>query len=155
MLCYSYIWYYIWKNRGHSLNQKEFSTTMTLFMICFCYFIFVMPITICHILQDLGGHQSNPMVYLAVYCLYWFQYSFNFFIYAFRSGQYRKAYKFFLIEVCLYLSTWHILSKMFTNNYFYRWKIIFVEIHFHLIISIVKKFIIQINENLLIWRGIN
>ena len=138
MLSYSYIWYYIWKNRGHSLNQKEFSTTMTLFMICFCYLIFVMPVTICHILQDLGGHQSHPMVYLAVYCLYWFQYSFNFFIYAFRSGQYRKAYKFFLIEVwsMYYVGIWTWYAT--TLDIFYQ----------------ILQIITFIDETLYLWRFI-
>ena len=37
-----------------------------------------------------------PLVHLGFFCLYWLQYSLNFFIYAARSEQFRKAYSYFL-----------------------------------------------------------
>ena len=69
---------------------------MTLFMICFCYFLFVMPIALVNIIDD--THISTQL-HLALFCVYWLQYSLNFFIYAARSEQYRKAYWYFLRKV--------------------------------------------------------
>ena len=62
-------------------------------------------------------------VYLGVYCLYWFQYSLNFFIYAARGGQYRKAYKYFLIQV-KYVNSYICCSQL---QYIYS---IFSTTHF-------------------------
>ena len=65
---------------------------------CFCYFFFVTPIAF----ANLFPHRSheNPeriaILYLVLLCLYWLQYSANFFIYAARCDQYRKAYVYFL-----------------------------------------------------------
>ena len=81
------------------LSKKEAQTTKTLALVCLCYFIFVGPITICNIVHDLGYHDVDSYAYLIAFCIYWFQYSLNFFIYAARSEQYRKAYKYFLLEV--------------------------------------------------------
>ena len=69
---------------------------MTLFMICFCYFLFVMPIALVNIIDDT---HFSPTLHLALFCVYWLQYSLNFFIYAARSEQYRKAYWYFLRKV--------------------------------------------------------
>ena len=85
------------------LSQKEARTTWTLALVCFCYFLFVMPITIVNILHDFGVHGIlDSYCYLFAFCVYWLQYSLNFFIYAARSEQYRRAYLFFLKEVCMY-----------------------------------------------------
>ena len=61
-------------------------------------FLFVQPIIILQIIGD-RHIKVHPIAYLGIYCLYWFQYSINFFIYAARCEQYRKAYKYFLIHV--------------------------------------------------------
>ena len=88
------------------LSQKESRTTWTLALVCFCYFLFVMPITIVNILHDFGVHGIlDSYCYLFAFCIYWLQYSLNFFIYAARSEQYRRAYLFFLKEVCTYICT--------------------------------------------------
>ena len=65
-------------------------------MVCFCYFLFVMPIALVNIIDDTS---TSPKLHLALFCIYWLQYSLNFFIYAARSEQYRKAYWYFLRKV--------------------------------------------------------
>ena len=58
-----------------------------------------MPMIVYDILVDLELYQGNSYIAVPVYCLYWSQYSLNFFIYAARSDQYRKAYLYFLQTV--------------------------------------------------------
>ncbi len=48
---------------------------------------------------------GNGNLLLAFNCIYWVQYSFNFFIYALRSDQFRKAYLDYLA------STWKRLKR--------------------------------------------
>ena len=106
-LSYLIIWYYMWSNHrylkivGHSdlkkiITKKEMKTTWTLFMVCFCYFIFVMPITLVNVVNV---KLDEPKLHLALFCVYWLQYSLNFFIYAGRSEQYRKAYSYFIYKM--------------------------------------------------------
>ena len=89
------------KEVGHGnirkiITKREIRTTWTLFMICFCYFLFVMPMALVNMIDVEGEY---PHVHLALFCLYWLQYSLNFFVYAARSEQYRKAYSYFLNRV--------------------------------------------------------
>ena len=86
----------LYRNIKAALDKREKRTTMTLFMICFCYFLFVMPIALVNIIDDT---HFSPQLHLALFCVYWLQYSLNFFIYAARSEQYRKAYWYFLRKV--------------------------------------------------------
>ena len=79
-----------------ALTKREIRTTWTLFLVCFCYFLFVMPIALVNIIDF---KSNSPQIHLALFCLYWLQYSLNFFIYAARSEQYRKAYSYFLWKV--------------------------------------------------------
>ena len=68
IVSYGYLWYYIWQNRKFvknnsntmksMLNQREYNTTVTLFLVCFCYFVFVLPIIIMQIIGDLGPDKS-------------------------------------------------------------------------------------------------
>ena len=83
------------------LTKTETRTTMTLFIVCFCYFLCVMPRLLCKFLELLGfiGAMWNPYVKLVVYCVYWTHYALNFFIYAACSKQFRQAYLHFLKEV--------------------------------------------------------
>ena len=79
------------------VTKREIRTTWTLFTICFCYFLFVMPMALVNMIDDDATH---PNIHLALYCLYWLQYScLNFVVYAARSEQYRKAYSYFLRKV--------------------------------------------------------
>ena len=87
---------FLYRNIKAALDKREKRTTMTLFMICFCYFLFVMPIALVNIIDDT---HFSPRIHLALFCVYWLQYSLNFFIYAARSEQYRKAYWYFLRKV--------------------------------------------------------
>ena len=95
------------------MSQKEAQTTRTLFMVCLCFVVFVMPMETYDILfyLDLLPHGGNSYVYLPLHLLYWFQYSANFFIYAARSDQFRKAYLFFFSSVRM-KSTYHFSIKM-------------------------------------------
>ena len=68
IVSYGYLWYYIWQNRKFvknnsntmksMLTQREYNTTVTLFLVCFCYFVFVLPIIIMQIIGDLGPDKS-------------------------------------------------------------------------------------------------
>ena len=78
------------------LQKRDIRMTTTLFLVCFCYFLFVAPIAVANIVDY---HVNKPEVHLGTHCLYWLQYSLNFVIYAARSEQYRKAYLFFLNQV--------------------------------------------------------
>ena len=81
------------------MNQREGNMTTTLFVVCFCYFLFVGPMILLEQVATIFHNFSNQTVYLCIFCLYWFQYSFNFIIYVIRGEQYRKAYIFFLSQV--------------------------------------------------------
>ena len=70
------------------LNKNERRITWTLFLICMCYFVFVLPITFVH--------EVDAYIHLGALCIYWLQYSLNFVIYAARIEQYRRAYVLFL-----------------------------------------------------------
>ena len=77
------------------LQERDLKMTWTLLLICSCYIIFVMPISVINMLDDFA---YSYLLHLTFYCIYWFQYTLNFVIYAFRSKQYRKAYVYFLQE---------------------------------------------------------
>ena len=81
------------------ITQRERNTTVTLFLVCFCYFLFVGPMVLLQILSTIFNNFLNQTVYLSIYCIYWFQYSFNFMIYVIRGEQYRKAYRFLFNQV--------------------------------------------------------
>ena len=89
----------------NSLNQTEAKSTRILFLFCICYFLFGTPIMICNIIHGHGFHVDEKndsafyYIYFISYCLYWSQYSLNFFIYAARNKQYRRAYIYFLKKV--------------------------------------------------------
>ena len=82
------------------MNQREGNMTKTLFVVCFCYFLFVGPMILLEQVATIFHNFTNQTVYLSIFCLYWFQYSFNFIIYVIRAEQYRKAFIFFLSQVC-------------------------------------------------------
>ena len=77
-----------------NISRSEAKITWSLFLVCFCYFIFVLPITFIH--------EVHGYVHLVGLCIYWLQYSLNFIIYAARIEQYRKAYILFLGEVVIF-----------------------------------------------------
>ena len=91
-------------------------STWALFLFCFCYFAFGMPVMICTISHN-KGVEVPPILYFVSYCLYWSQYSLNFFIYAARNVQYRKAYKAFLLKVRLIVNKY---ESKFHSNLFIR-----------------------------------
>ena len=87
-------------NFKYMLNQRDYNTTLTLFLVCFFYFLFVTPMLVFQTFTiEMEFDDLDPMVYLGVYCLYWFQYSVNFIIYIVRGEQYRRAYIFFLCSI--------------------------------------------------------
>ena len=71
--------------------------TCTLFVICLCYLIFVMPISILNLADPTAEHVN---IHLIFFCIYWLQYSLNFVIYALRSEQYRRAYSYLIQKAC-------------------------------------------------------
>ena len=91
------------------LNQREIKVTWTLFLICLIYILSVMPMIVYDTLVDLEIYQGNSYIAVPAYCLYWSQYSLNFFIYAARSDQYRKAYLYFFQTV---LSNLQLLFRL-------------------------------------------
>ena len=83
-----------------NISRSEAKITWSLFLVCFCYFIFVLPITFIH--------EVHGYVHLVGLCIYWLQYSLNFIIYAARIEQYRKAYILFLGEVVIFTYQYNI-----------------------------------------------
>ena len=82
------------------LGRKQINrTTWTLFIVCFCFSLFVTARFITKVLLELQKFEGSQWMLLVTYIMYWFHYTINFFIYAARSGQYRKAYLFFFEEV--------------------------------------------------------
>ena len=129
MTILSYIvicWYVGSKNKylkkaGHAnikkiISKREIRTNWTLFMIWFCYFLCVMPMTLINMIDD---SYNYPNAHLALFCLYWLQYSsLNFVVYAARSEQYRKACCYFLRKVSpnVCYTIRQILPKLSWNN---------------------------------------
>ena len=109
ILSYGIIWWFIWKNGkylkkvGHDdlkkvISKREIQTTKSLFLVCLCYLLFVVPISWAdtqHIIDE------YPVVDLILRSLYYLQYSLNFFIYAAKSEQYRQAYSYLLTNIYL------------------------------------------------------
>ena len=98
-----YSFYRYLKKAGHEsikkiISKREIRTTWTLFLVCFSYFLFVMPITLVNMIDD---ENRYPQYHLAFYCIYWLQYSLNFLIYVARCDNYRKAAFYFLRKVLI------------------------------------------------------
>ena len=103
IVSYIMIWWFIWTNGkylkqfGHEdlrkvISKREIQATRTLFLVCLCYLLFVVPISLLDTLNLLDQYQ----VFLILRSLYYLQYSLNVFIYAVKSEQYRQAYVYFL-----------------------------------------------------------
>ena len=112
VVSYSTIWFYMWKNHQYLkqqgttctknlLNRSESRTAWTVTIVVSCYFLFVLPQPIKDIILNYLDEKSTSGLYLdkVTLCLYWLQFSLNFFIYAVRNSQYRQAYKYFLSKV--------------------------------------------------------
>ena len=80
-----------------AIAKRELKTTWTLILVCTCFIVFVGPLALLY--YFFKASIPSPEVDLLIFCLYWCQYSLNFVIYAAKSEQYRKAYKFFLTKV--------------------------------------------------------
>ncbi len=78
-----------------SVLRREAKTSRALFLICFCYFIFVTPVAVANVFSINLDVETAQVLY----CIYWLQYSINFFVYAARCEQYREAYLYFLTNV--------------------------------------------------------
>ena len=132
------------------ITQRERNTTVTLFLVCFCYFLFVGPMVLVQILSTIFNNFFNQTAYLSIYCLYWFQYSFNFMIYVIRGEQYRKAYMFFLSQVSVTLDNRaSVNSIMYEKKFFivdqnlYLWSWIFKHIIWHFFNWACRKYVYQ------------
>ncbi len=68
------------------LSRRDLRMTWTLFLICFSYYLFVMPITMMNMFSSSALY---PQLDLCFCCINYLQYSLNFVIYALRSEQYR------------------------------------------------------------------
>ena len=86
------------KQFGHEdlrkvISKREIQATRTLFLVCLCYLLFVVPISLLDTLNLLDQYQQWDLILRS---LYYLQYSLNVFIYAVKSEQYRQAYVYFL-----------------------------------------------------------
>ena len=88
---------------------------MTIFLVCFAFFVCVTPFMICHFLSDFG---ISFQVGTFCTCLYWLQYCINFFIYILRSEQYSKAYLILFRKV----SKFYFLFLFFFCTFFFQMK---------------------------------
>lgn len=73
------------KTCEHNKTNSDNQLTMTILLICVCFVLFVLPLTVTEALN--GVVDSNIII-----ALYWTQYSINFIIYAGRRDSFRKAY---------------------------------------------------------------
>ncbi len=69
------------------IQNREIKLTWTLLLISLCYLFCVGPITAINIVDPTAAHVE---IHLFMFCIYWMQYSLNFFIYALRSEQVLK-----------------------------------------------------------------
>ena len=121
-----------------NISRSEAKITWSLFLVCFCYFIFVLPITFIH--------EVHGYVHLVGLCIYWLQYSLNFIIYAARIEQYRKAYILFLGEVVistllcyqLIIRYW-FLNKFDSYKYLHKKNIFFWRLEIKFLVYLVKN----------------
>ena len=106
ILSYVLIWWFIWSNGkylkkyGHDdirlkISKREVLVIKTISFVCLCYIFWVTSNLIC---PQMFGTWIGYCNYICR-CLYYFQYSLNFFIYALSNDQYRKAYLFFLKRI--------------------------------------------------------
>ena len=105
ILSYSVIWFFVWYNGkylrriGHvdtrkMITKREIQTIHTLFLVCICFLLFVaLPKLVWYELHQI--HQY-PVLDLILHCLFYLQFSLNFFIYAAKSEQYKKAYAYYM-----------------------------------------------------------
>ena len=102
-----------------SVLKKETKTTLTLFLVCLSFLIFNVPFTILETLEDAEiTSLGASYIRLLMYFLYWFQYSFNFFLYAAACEQYRRAYIYFI--KCIYFAV-NLLTKKVVGNTYNSW----------------------------------
>ena len=76
-------------------DEKEVRFVWTIFIIFICFLVCAAPVAL---LADVLGIKSD-FPFLIVIGFMYLQYSLNFFIYAYRSTQYRAAYRDFLVRV--------------------------------------------------------
>ena len=72
------------------IARRDFRMTFTILVICLCYFVCVLPMSIINIIDRPSEETAD--LYLSFYIIYWLQYSINFVIYAAKSGPYKEAY---------------------------------------------------------------
>ena len=104
------------------LYKRDRQLAKALLAVCSCYFLFVMPITILDVFPQEPEEDQEAIAeaYLAVYCLYWLQYSANFVIYAARCEQYQKAYKYLFehVKMCICgASQWKATGAIMVINH--------------------------------------
>ena len=106
--------------------------TWILFIVCFCYFLFVLPRVVYTIFFGsiyTSGFQAkkNPWIDLSLYISYWSHYAINFFIYVVRIKKFRNAY-FYLFKKVFIISTFYTLEVIFftfldkVGNQIFIWK---------------------------------
>ena len=101
------------------LSKNETKATFMLSLVCFSFILLVFPMILHDVLLEVFKFEKkeyNNLIHLALYFLYWLQYSLNFFIYAAGCQQYRRAYVYFFIEVCILEDLRPTSSQMLTFN---------------------------------------
>ena len=82
-------------NKRDKLDEKEVRFIWTIFIIFICYLTCAAPVSL---FADVLGIKSD-IPFLIVIGFMYLQYSLNIFIYAYRSTQYRAAYRDFLVTI--------------------------------------------------------
>ena len=77
------------------LEEKEIRFIWTIFIIFICYLVCAAPVSL---FADVLGIKSD-VPFLIVIGFMYLQYSLNIFIYAYRSTQYRAAYRDFIVRI--------------------------------------------------------
>ena len=82
--------------KNQKMREREIKFIWTVFIICVCFLVCSTPVAI--VVDILEVRTDNP--FLILIGIMWCQYGINFFIYAYRSRQYRAAYWDLIILVC-------------------------------------------------------
>ena len=82
--------------QNQKMRERDIKFIWTIFIICVCFLVCSTPVAI--VVDILHITTDNP--FLILLSLMWCQYGINFFIYAYRSRQYRAAYWDLIVLVC-------------------------------------------------------
>ena len=113
IICYCLIGISVWKTQKlfinndqiqQKLSQRQDRTTRAVTIVCITFIVFMIPLpmTLFEYFYHLDVFLGSLPLKIGLICIYWAQYSVNFFIYAGSCHQYRQAYRNLIQKVSCY-----------------------------------------------------